>query len=143
MVAFSNHRKETIMAKRITDLMTHGELVAQEELQDEEFREEWARLAFARAVAAKVIEYRADHDLSQRDLAERIGLPQPQIARLEAAEHEPGDKTLRRLAGALGMEFVKSFAPENQDPKLLTKRAREGAVAAPAADHAVTRFSIA
>lgn len=127
------------MAKTTNNLKTHGELVAEEQLHDDEFRKEWERLAFARAVAVKVIGYRADHDLSQRALAQKLGVAQPQIARLEAAEHEPSDKMLRRLT-TLGMEFTISYAPAGREPKLITKRARDRALAS-ATDETVVRYA--
>ena len=123
-------------------LKTHDELVAQE-LQDDDFREEWERLAFARAVAVKVIEYRADNGLSQRKLAERLGLPQPQVARLETGEHDPSHRTLTRLAGTLGLEITISITAEEREPKALTKRARDGVVAKYESHHSVTRYSVA
>jgi ribosome-binding protein aMBF1 (putative translation factor) len=122
-------------------LKTHGELVA-EELQDDEFREEWDRLAFARAVAVKVIEYRADHGLSQRQLAEQLGLPQPQVARLETGEHDPSQRTLTRLAGALGIEFTISITGEGRQPTALTKRGRDGVVAEYESHHSVVRYAV-
>jgi transcriptional regulator with XRE-family HTH domain len=120
---------------------THGEMIA-EEVGDEEFRANWERLAFARAVAAKVIEYRADNGLSQRQVAERIGVAQPQIARLEVAEHHPSDTMLRRLT-ALGMEFTISYTAAGREPKLITKRAREREVARIAHNGSVVRYSAA
>ena len=127
------------MARRVNKLKTHGALVA-EEMADDGFRAEWERLAFARAVAIKVIEYRADHELSQRDLAKKLEMTQPQIARLEAAEHHPSDATLRRLT-TLGMEFTISYAPADREPKLITKRAREGAVASVRTADTIVRYA--
>lgn len=43
--------------------------------------------------------------LSQRELAERIGTSQPNVARLEKAPGDPTLGTLRRLADALGVDF--------------------------------------
>ncbi len=124
-----------------TQLKTHGELVA-DELQDDDFREEWERLAFARAVAVKVIEYRADHGLSQRQLAEQLGLPQPQVARLETGEHDPTHRTLTRLAGALGIEITISITGENRQPTALTKRGRDTVVAEYESNHSVVRYAV-
>lgn len=76
-----------------------------EELQDEDFRAEWERARLAHQVALRVIAYRAEHKLSQRQLAARWGMKQPVIARLEAGEHEPTLATLARLSGLLGVEF--------------------------------------
>src|SRR5688572_22565554 len=102
-----------LMAQHIAHSKTHGELVAEQELADPAFREEWERLAVARAVAATVISYRADHDLSQRELASLLHVPQPQVARLESGEYEPSHKTLMRLASSLGLEFTISITAAN------------------------------
>lgn len=127
--------------KSIDRLKTHGELVA-DELQDEGFRQEWDRLAFARAVAVKIIEYRADHGLSQRQLAAQLGLPQPQVARLENGDHDPSQKTLARIAGTLGIEITISITAENQEPRALTKRGREAVVAEYESNHSVIRYAV-
>ncbi len=126
---------------KTADLETQGEVLATELLRDEEFRRDWERLSLARAVAAKVILYRAEHGLSQRELATRLGVPQPQVARLESGEHEPSQKTLVRLASTLAMEFNISITAADREPVLLTKRAREEATARYESDHAVVRFS--
>lgn len=65
------------------------DLVIEEHREDIEFRVDWDRYAFARDVANRVIQYRTERSLSQRQLAAIVGLAQPQIARLEKAEHQP------------------------------------------------------
>lgn len=108
---------------------THGTLVAEEMNVDPEFRADWERTALARVVAAKIIEYRADHDLSQRDLADRLGVKQPYVNRLEAGETNPSVETLINIARVLGIEFLIDIAPSKRASKLVTKRAREQHVA--------------
>ena len=76
-----------------------------EQRNDSEFRAEWDRTAFARDVANLVVRYRTERGLSQRELAAVVGLAQPQIARLEKAEHQPSFETLARLSRATGLEF--------------------------------------
>lgn len=93
--------------------LTHEEVLERALARSSSFRSEWERLEFARMIASKVIEYRADHGLTQRALAQKLGLKQPQVARLENAEHEPSYETLARLA-SLGMEFEISFKPKRQ-----------------------------
>ncbi len=128
---------------KMAQLKTHGEVVADEQARDEEFSREWERLAFARAVAANVIGYRADHDLSQRDLAEILEVPQPQVTRLESGEVSPSEATLIRLASKLEMEFTINIAPAARDPKQITKTTRERAVASYARDKSVVRYGAA
>ena len=79
--------------------------VIEEHHEDPEFRAEWDRTAFAREVANRVVQYRTEHGLSQRRLAAMVGLLQPQIARLERAEHQPSFDTLAKLTRATSLEF--------------------------------------
>ena len=81
------------------------DLVIEEHREDIEFRVDWDRYAFARDVANRVVQYRAERRLSQRQLAAIVGLAQPQIARLEKAEHQPSFDTIAKLTRATGLEF--------------------------------------
>lgn len=98
----------------MTAMKTHGEIVA-EELRDDDFRREWERFELARAVAAMVVAYRSDHRLTQRALAERLGITQPRVARIESGEHNPTPDTLMLLAGRLDLELNISFRPAPND----------------------------
>ncbi len=85
-------------------------------LEDPEIREDWEKTAFARAIAHQVIRYRIDHDLSQRDLAKRLGVSQGLVGRLELGEHEPRFSTLQMLSRALGIRFSIDIHPEGSKP---------------------------
>jgi ribosome-binding protein aMBF1 (putative translation factor) len=89
---------------KMSDLKSFDQVIA-EHRHDPDFRAEWDRTAFAREVANRVIQYRSDKGLSQRELAAIVGLVQPQIARLEKAEHQPSFETLVKLSRATGLEF--------------------------------------
>ncbi len=108
---------------KLTDLKTSEQVLA-DELRDPEFKREWDRTALARAVALKVLAYRTEHALSQRGLAKQLGMTQPQLARLEAGEHNPTIDTLARLAQALDTEFAIDIHPHQRLPKLLSAQAR-------------------
>lgn len=108
---------------KLTDLKTSEQVLAAE-LGDPDFKREWDRTALARAVALKVLTYRTEHALSQRGLAKQLGMTQPQLARLEAGEHNPTIDTLARLAQTLDTEFVIDVHPHQRPPKLLSARAR-------------------
>lgn len=108
---------------RLSDLKTSEEVLAKQ-LRDADFRREWERTAVARAVAVKVVAYRAEHGLSQRALAQRLGMTQPQVARLEAGEHNPTIDTLAHLAQTLDVEFAIDIHPRQRAPKLLSGRAQ-------------------
>ncbi|MGH2954261.1 MAG: helix-turn-helix domain-containing protein [Thermoanaerobaculia bacterium] len=111
--------------KQISKLKTHGEVLAEEITRDEDFRAEWERLALAREVAAELVRYRSQNDLSQRALAERLGVSQPRVAKLESGEHNPDVDTLVRISRATGLEFAIDIAPTHRTPKLVTKQVRD------------------
>lgn len=89
---------------KLSELKTLDQVI-EEHRQDPEFREEWDALAFARKVANQVIAYRVEHGLTQRALAEQVGLKQPAVARLEIAETQPRLETLAKLSKATGLTF--------------------------------------
>ena len=74
-------------------------------MRDLEYRREYERTRLANDVAIKVIAYRVDNGLSQSGLARLLGWRQPNVARLEAGDHEPSLATLSRLAEVTGLDF--------------------------------------
>src|SRR5260370_25227130 len=91
---------------RLSEMKANEELIAEQLRGDSELRRQWERTALARAVAVAIVSYRAEYDLSQRDLAQRLGMKQPQVARLELGEVNPSMDTLMRISSRLGIEFT-------------------------------------
>jgi transcriptional regulator with XRE-family HTH domain len=89
------------------------ERVLADDLRDPEFQAEWDRTQLAQAVALRVIDYRVKHGITQTELARRVGLRQPAVARLEAGDHQPSLATLSRLSHALGIEFHIDITPDS------------------------------
>ncbi len=105
-------------------------LLAEEQLADPSFRAEWQRLAPAREFAATLLRYRAEHKLSQRALATKLGVSQPRVVKLESGEHNPEVDTIINAVRRLGIEFVLDVAPADRKPTLVTARAQKrGAIA--------------
>ena len=63
------------------------------------------------AVVRQLIALREERGWSQRELADRAGMKQPQLARLETGQVEPRFDTLQRLATALNYKVQVSFEP--------------------------------
>ncbi len=89
---------------KMSELRSAGE-IRQEDMRDLDYRREYDRTRLANQVAIKVIQYRVTRGLSQTALARMLGWRQPNVARLEAGEHEPSVGTLARLADILGLDF--------------------------------------
>jgi ribosome-binding protein aMBF1 (putative translation factor) len=108
------------------DQLISHEDVLEEHLRDPEFRKEWERTALARWLAVEVAHYRAEHKLSQRQLAERLGVHQSDVARMETGEHTPSLDRLIRVAKGLDIELMIDIRPRKRAAKLPKKRALEG-----------------
>ena len=109
---------------KLSEVKSNDELVAERLRADPEFRAGWERTALARAVAIAVVRYRTNNDLSQRDLARRLGMKQPQVARLELGEVNPNMDTLMRLASQLNIEFTIDVRPAGKPARNMTRRAQ-------------------
>lgn len=58
------------------------------------------------AVAVQVCHLREQHGLTQAELAERCGLHQADISRIERGTKSPTTRTLQRIADALGADLL-------------------------------------
>lgn len=83
--------------------------------RDPEYMAELERLAPFEALARIVIRRRGQLELSQAELAERVGTSHSAISRIESGRHPTTVQTLRRLADALDTHLVVGFADEVGD----------------------------
>jgi transcriptional regulator with XRE-family HTH domain len=95
---------------KISELKAAEEVHAKD-MRDAEYRREYERTRLANDVAIRVIQYRVRHGLSQTELAKRLGMRQPNVARLESGEHEPTIATLSLLAEVLNQDFSIEVKP--------------------------------
>lgn len=91
--------------------LTMADEVHERDLADPAYRAECERTRFASDIAIRVLKYRTEHGLSQTAFGRLVGMRQPHVARLEAAEHEPSLATLATLAAALGDDFTVEINP--------------------------------
>jgi ribosome-binding protein aMBF1 (putative translation factor) len=66
----------------------------------------------AREVQRALMDYRWKQNLSQQQLADALGMKQPQVARLESGVVNPNVETLLRISERLGIEFTLEVRPE-------------------------------
>lgn len=89
---------------------TYNEFLA-EQLKDPEFKAEWEALQPQKAIVQAMIDARRKTGLTQKQLAERTGIAQSDISRLENGSANPSLNTLSRLADGLGMQLKIEFIP--------------------------------
>ena len=107
-------------------LIPHEEVLAGD-LLDPTFRQQWERTTVARWLATEVAHYRSLHGLSQHQLAERLGVHQSDVARMELGEHNPSIERLLRVAAGLDIELMIDIRPRGKQAKLPRKRALKAA----------------
>jgi len=76
-----------------------------EQLADPAVRKEYDALETEFALAREILELRMEQNLTQKELAERMGTSQPAIARVESGNYRNVSLAfIRRLAEALGAD---------------------------------------
>lgn len=73
-----------------------------------------ARQGF-REIAWLIIKYRMEHDLTQQQLADRVGTSYSQISRIESGRHATSIDTLQRIAHALDLQLVVGFQSQSSE----------------------------
>ena len=91
--------------------MTDYNDIRKEWMQDPEFVKEYAALEQEFSLASAMIAARAHADMTQQDVAGKMGTSQSYIARLEGGAVSPTMKALRRYAEATGSRVKITFEP--------------------------------
>ena len=85
------------------------ESVRTELMQDEEFKKEYERLQLRYEVISQLIDARKEQNLSQAELAKRVGTQKSNISRLESGNYNPTLDMLVRVANSMGLKVNISF----------------------------------
>jgi len=80
-----------------------------ESLKDPEFKKEWENSEADFQLSCRLIEARLKRNLSQRDLAKKVGTSQAAISRIEGMNGNPSLSLLKRIAEALDAKLQISF----------------------------------
>lgn len=80
-----------------------------EQLKDPEFRKEYEALQPEFEIKRAMIEARRDCGMTQKQLADKTGIAQADISKLETGNANPSLKTLQRLAAGMGMRVKIEF----------------------------------
>ncbi len=87
----------------------------EEQKKDKKFKEEYDALEPEFSIIKAMIEARKASGLTQKDLAERTGIAQGDISKLENGSANPSLRTLQRLAEGMGMKLKLEFVPSNAE----------------------------
>lgn len=85
-----------------------------EQLQDEEFRKEYQNMQPEFDVIRAIVDARISQNLTQKELAERTGINQADISKLENGTRNPSIKLLKRLAEGMDMVLKIEFEPKQR-----------------------------
>ena len=81
--------------------------------KDPEFVEAYEELQPELAVMKAIADVRAELNLTQKQVAERTGIAQAEISKLENGTRNPSVKLLQRLADGLGYTLKIEFVPKS------------------------------
>lgn len=91
--------------------MTNFKDFLNEQLKDQNFKKEYDALRPEMAIIQAIIDARNKTGMTQKELAEKTGITQADISRLENGNANPSLKTLQRLAEGMGMTLKLEFVP--------------------------------
>ena len=84
------------------------------QLKDEEFRKEYEAIQPEMDVIRAIVDARTSQNLTQKELAERTGINQADISKLENGTRNPSVNLLKRLADGMGMALKIEFVPKQK-----------------------------
>lgn len=85
-----------------------------EQMRDPEFAKEYATIQPEMDVIRAIVNARLSQHLTQKELAERTGIDQADISKLENGTRNPSINLLKRLAEGMGMALRIEFVPKQK-----------------------------
>lgn len=85
-----------------------------EQMRDTEFVKEYESIQPETDVIRAIVEARTSQNLTQKELAERTGINQADISKLENGTRNPSVNLLKRLADGMGMVLKIEFVPKQK-----------------------------
>ena len=79
------------------------------QLEDPEFYKEYKALEPEYEIIKQILKARSELNLTQKELADRIGIKQSNISRLESGNYNPSLDFLKKVAQGLGKELHIEF----------------------------------
>ena len=85
-----------------------------EQMQDAEFVKEYEAIQPELDVIRAIVDARTSQNMTQKELAERTGINQADISKLENGTRDHSVHLLKRLAEGLGMALKIEFVPKQR-----------------------------
>ena len=85
-----------------------------EQMKNPEFEKEYAEIQPEMEVIRAIVNARLSQHLTQKELAERTGIDQADISKLENGTRNPSINLLKRLAEGMGMALRIEFVPKKK-----------------------------
>lgn len=92
--------------------MSDFEKYLDKQLTDPEFKKEWDNLEPEYNMIQAIVDARKKSNLTQKQLAERTGINQSDISKLETGNANPTLQLLKRLAEGMDMVLKLEFIPK-------------------------------
>ncbi len=86
----------------------------EEQLQNPEFAKEYEAIRPDMDIIRAIVDARTSQNLTQKELAERTGINQADISKLENGTRNPSINLLKRLADGMGMALKIEFIPKHR-----------------------------
>lgn len=84
-----------------------------QQMQDDDFRKEYEKIQPELAMIQALIDARNARNMTQKELAERTGINQADISKIENGTRNPSLKLLRKLAEGMDMVLKIEFIPKS------------------------------
>jgi transcriptional regulator with XRE-family HTH domain len=85
-----------------------------EHMKDITFAKEYEAMQPEMDVIRAIVEARTSQNITQKELAERTGINQADISKLENGTRNPSVNLLKRLADGMGMALKIEFVPKQK-----------------------------
>ena len=85
-----------------------------QQMQDPEFKKEYEKIQPEMDIIRAIVDTRVSNNLTQKELADRTGINQADISKLENGTRNPTLRLLQRLADGMDMVLKIEFIPKSK-----------------------------
>jgi len=89
-----------------------------DELADESIKAKFELDDILYDISMKIFEFRVKNNLTQKQLAEKLGITQSMVSKLESGQYNPTVEQLWKISKKLGWNFKIIFGEEDDKPQI-------------------------